>query len=212
MPRIGFITTRNIDTRIDIHAADPSAHHERYTDAEAAAVAAAIVAAHAELPTVHQDAPALIAAHAALTTGIHGVGLLHVAGFHAAGQALSKIIWLSTPLKVMEDDGRLETLDWTDLDLNSVTSDNAKLAILLLQFRPLEIGTGSNSYIGVRKNGETPDFYPRRIVYIDGFTGGERSYTEVIVGMDSNQVIEYRIYVGTDWEIDSDIEILGYIE
>lgn len=38
-------------------------HHAKYTDLEAAAAAAVLLAIHAALPTVHQDAPALVAAH-----------------------------------------------------------------------------------------------------------------------------------------------------
>ncbi|MBA7683357.1 hypothetical protein ES703_91721 [subsurface metagenome] len=30
--------------------------------------------------------------------------------------------------------------------------------------------------------------------------------------MGINQVIEYMIYIGTDWEVESDIYLLGYIE
>ena len=113
---------------------------------------------------------------------------------------------------VLEDNERFTTLDWTDLDLTSETSSNAKFAILLLRFRPTTIGTGSYSYIGVRRNGDSPARFPRIYPHIDGLTGGEQFYAEVIVGMDSNQVIEYKIYVGTDWEIDSTIYLLGYIE
>ena len=42
-----------------------SDHHVKYTDAEAQAIADAQIAIHAALATVHQDAPALIATHAA---------------------------------------------------------------------------------------------------------------------------------------------------
>lgn len=54
------------------HAGLPTVHQD------APAIAAALIAVHAALPTVHQDAPAiaaaLIAVHAGLTTGVHGVG------------------------------------------------------------------------------------------------------------------------------------------
>jgi len=45
------------------HKGDASAHHVKYTDAEAEAQADAKIAIHAALPTVHQDAPALILTH-----------------------------------------------------------------------------------------------------------------------------------------------------
>jgi len=56
------------DAQILIHKGDAAAHHARYTDAEAQAVADTQIATHSALPTVHQDAPALIAAHAANAT------------------------------------------------------------------------------------------------------------------------------------------------
>lgn len=64
-------TETEVDDLITAHAALPSAHHTKYTDAEADARAVALIAVHAALPTVHQDAPALIAAHAALAAVHH---------------------------------------------------------------------------------------------------------------------------------------------
>lgn len=63
MPKMGTVPEVDVDAAIAAHAAIADAHHTRYTDAEADARADAKVAAHAALPTVHQDAPALIATH-----------------------------------------------------------------------------------------------------------------------------------------------------
>lgn len=63
MPRIGVVSLADIDTKIATHAEDENAHHARYTDTEAGTVAASLVAEHADLPTVHQDAPCLITTH-----------------------------------------------------------------------------------------------------------------------------------------------------
>ncbi|KKN14782.1 hypothetical protein LCGC14_0992680 [marine sediment metagenome] len=46
-------------------------HHVKYTDAEAQSVADTQIGTHAGLPTVHQDAPALIATHKALANDHH---------------------------------------------------------------------------------------------------------------------------------------------
>ncbi|MBA7568166.1 hypothetical protein ES708_09887 [subsurface metagenome] len=46
-----------IDTAIGLHAGDEDAHHARYTDAEAAAVAAAQILTHAEDANAHHAAP-----------------------------------------------------------------------------------------------------------------------------------------------------------
>lgn len=75
---------------ISTHAALPSVHHTKYTDAEAEAVADTQIGTHAALPTVHQDAPALIATHAALTTGVHGAGSHTLLHSGAAVQGLAK--------------------------------------------------------------------------------------------------------------------------
>ncbi len=115
MPKMGQVTPGDVNAAIAAHAADPDAHHDkytnaeavtamgakaddnplhhdkaeewgatehtaignnaphhaRYTDAETAAVADAAIAVHAALPTVHQDAPALIATHKADPSAHH---------------------------------------------------------------------------------------------------------------------------------------------
>ena len=50
------------------HKILPSIHHARYTDAEATAAAAVLIATHAAISTAHQDAPGLIATHTAIAT------------------------------------------------------------------------------------------------------------------------------------------------
>jgi len=55
---------------ISEHAAIAAAHHTRYTNGEAAGVAATLIEDHAALPTVHQDAPGLIETHR-LVAGAH---------------------------------------------------------------------------------------------------------------------------------------------
>ncbi|MBA7575418.1 hypothetical protein ES708_17247 [subsurface metagenome] len=71
MPKMGTPPEVDVVAAIAVHAADPDAHHAKYTDAEATAVAAAAIAVHAALPTVHQDAPALIATHKADPSAHH---------------------------------------------------------------------------------------------------------------------------------------------
>ena len=155
---------------------------------------------------------AKIAAHAALTTAIHGVGSLHVAGFQSAGQALSKVIWRPTVGSVVSDSDRTVTLDWTDVDISYLTGDNAKFAILLLRSKVNTVGTGSYALIGVRKNGETPSYYPLLKPYQKAVEADDRLYEFVIVGLDSDQVLEYKIELTAGWDIDTDITLLGHIE
>lgn len=177
-----------------------------YTDTKADAR----IAIHAALATIHQNAPNLIGAHAALTTGIHGAGSDHLALFEQASQLVSKAIWIATDT-VLTDSNRSATLDWTDLDLTAETSERAKFAILLLRVSPDTVGTGTYSYLQVRKNGVASAYTPILRLMLE-VEQGTYYFECVIVGLDSDQVLEYKISVGTDWQIDSRIDLLGYIE
>lgn len=151
-----------------------------------------------------------IATHAALTTGVHGLGALHAAGFHTAGQAVSKVIWKDASTRPLEDAGRTVTLDWTDLDLTAHTSANAKLALLRLAIYT-EPYTSGEVHLAVRKNGTTPMAYP----YVSGSREDVTAYWRrqfVIVGLDAGQVIEYTIVITETATVYSYIDVLGYIE
>ncbi len=130
----------------------------------------------------------------------------------AIAGGLSKVIWKTIPSIAMTDPPRTVTLDWTDLDLTAYTSENAKLAILLIRFRGIEIGTGTYSELAVRENGTTTTYTPRLRIDKEGITAALDQYLDVVVGLDSGQVLEYRIDVGTGWTVDARIVVLGYIE
>lgn len=153
-----------------------------------------------------------IAEHAALATGIHGVGSLNIAGFHSAGQAVSKIIWTPTQPSFLNDDNRTVDLAWTDIDLSSAIGANAKAALLQLRLSTDVIGTGSASELRVRKNGITPTHSPRYRVWKEEVVNLSTGYAFVLVDVDVNGVIEYMIDVGTGWQIDTNINVMGYIE
>ena len=130
----------------------------------------------------------------------------------AIAGGLSKVVWKTTPSVAMTDPPRTVTLNWTDLDLTAYTSENAKLAILLIRFRATVIGAGAYSELEVRKNGTTATSTPRLRIDGSGITAGTDQYLDVVVGLDSGQVLEYRIDVGEGWTVDSRIVVLGYIE
>lgn len=153
-----------------------------------------------------------VIAHAALTTGVHGVGSNHVAGFHAAGQEVSKVIWLDESLRVMDDNNRSASLDWTELDLTTETSVNAKFAILKLRVSPDVVGSELVSSIQVRKNDQSLYYFPECVVRKAASAVGETQFAFVVVGLRSGQLLDYRIVIGTGWTIDSDIQLLGYSE
>lgn len=125
-------------------------------------------------------------------------------------QRVSKAVWKET-VTVLTDSNRTESLDWTDLDLTAFTSSGAEFAMLLLRVSADTVGTGSYSYLQVRKNGSSSAYVPALRVALE-VTEGVYYFEFVIVGLDSDQVLEYKISVGTDWQIDSRIDLVGYIE
>jgi len=175
------------------------------------------IATHAALVNTHGVAGTIagladIVAHAALATGIHGVGALNIAGFHSAGQEVSKVIWKDGSETAMSDDNRTEDLIPTDLDMTPYTSANAKFAIVRLEMRADTIGTGNYCELRIRKNGTSPAHVPMLILDKAQVTAAVWHYQVVIIGLDEDGLIEYFINPGTGWQVDSDIRVLGYIE
>ena len=150
--------------------------------------------------------------HEAAVTGIHGVGSLNIAGFHSTGEEVSKVIWKDASSTALTDFNRTEVLDWTDLDLTEYVSPNAKFAILGLRMRADTVGT-DDSDLKIRKNGTTPGISPILTLDAQGTTPGVYKRLVTIIGLDSGQVIEYCVAVGPGgWQLDSIIDVLGYIE
>ncbi len=160
--------TEKVEELIAAHAADASAHHARYTDAEALAAA--------------------------------------IAG------GLSKVIWKDASETALADLNRTETVDWTDLDLTAYTSSDAKFAILGLRLRADILGT-SDTELRLRKKGTAPAAQQRLGLDAAGTTAGVFHRKQLIIGLDSGQVIEYTIVLGPGgWQVDSIVDVLGYIE
>lgn len=164
---------------------------------------------------VVQPAPGvavMIAAHAALTTGIHGVGSLHIAGFHSAGEEVSRVIWKDEPATVIIDLSRTEDLAYTDEDVTVETSANAKLVYLIVGVKPDTVGSGNYCRVRLRKNGITPSNpIELRINKNEGIVGSYK-YRYVLLALDSGQVFEYDIDIGTGWQLDTYIRVAAYVE
>lgn len=137
---------------------------------------------------------------------------------HAIGGAdtldgsFSKVVWKDASEQALSDLNRTSSLSATDLDLTAYTSSDAKLVILTVTVVVDTIGSGSNCVVGVRKNGTTPAAAPQNKVMKDGVTTGVPIPVEVIIAMDTDEIIEYWITIGTGWQIDTYINVLGYIE
>ncbi|GAH37960.1 unnamed protein product [marine sediment metagenome] len=152
-----------------------------------------------------------VSAHAALTTGIHGVGALHVAGFHAAGQAVSKVIWKDTFDVVLDLAAQTIDIDWTDIDLTANTSPNAKIALVRLYLRLVDGGTAGANFLGIRKKGTT-DYWG--VEMTNALPDGMAVQSAGLIGLDAGQVIEYSVTVATAGtpSLRCIIFVMGYIE
>ncbi|OGN97552.1 MAG: hypothetical protein A2Y89_06715 [Chloroflexi bacterium RBG_13_51_18] len=130
----------------------------------------------------------------------------------AAGIAggLSKIVWKDNGVAALADLNRTVTLDYTVLDLTVYTSANAKSAILRLIIAVDSYTGASSAWLGVRKNGSGATLHP--VVYAHTDSASVYTENDVIVGLDSGQVLEYKIFIGGTIQVDSHIQVLGYIE
>ena len=123
---------------------------------------------------------------------------------------LSKVAWKSWPANVLTDKDRTTALDWTDLDLTSATSVNTKFALLFLRFHPSVAGTAGDSILSIRKNGTNPACYNQlRVSYYEGAWALRQLF--VIQGLDSGQIMEYKIDPATGATVTAYIDVLGYI-
>lgn len=163
-------------------------------------------------PPQGQATPADIIAHAALATGVHGVGSLNIAGFHSAGEEVSKAIWKDTEGDALSDLNRTSTQDWTDLDLTSFTSAKAKFALLRLR-TSIDSYTNGDVYIRTRKNGTSASIGATGfLAAYNGIKRADLVDNFVTVGLDSGQVVEYKVVVSGTAQVDFFITVLGYIE
>lgn len=126
----------------------------------------------------------------------------------------SLVVWKDASENAMTDGNRTSTLGYTDLDLTAYTSAIAKLALVRLRIHVDTITPVAYAYLGIRKNGTTPSAIAVEwlasakgdiagVNYSDGFW---------IIGVDSGQVIEYTITISGTIQVDSYIDVLGYIE
>lgn len=132
----------------------------------------------------------------------------------AIAGGLNKIVWLDNSVQVMTDNNRTSSLPFTDLDLTASTSSDAKLVILLMMMHIDSISSGSGNYVDfrVRKNGTTPSRSPT--VFDDGISVAAGSYRryEVFCAVDPDEVIEYEIGIIGTVQVDTEIQVLGYIK
>lgn len=121
--------------------------------------------------------------------------------------------WKDTPSQVLNKGNQDANIDWTTLDLTAYTSTTAKMVYLRMYIcYPHSAGTYT---LNVRKNGTTTieDTSPGlRVNRFECVTEGEIYFYDCIVGMDTNQIIEYKIGVSIVAHANFVINVLGYWE
>ena len=132
----------------------------------------------------------------------------HVASVTGAG---TEYIEKATESSALDSAGLVATVNWTDLDLTAHTSATANKAYLRLTLQATVIGTGGSCCLLVRSNGKTTPFFSKTIDKA-GITANESQENYVFCGMDTGQVIEYEVLVGTGWTVRALIDVLGYYE
>ena len=121
----------------------------------------------------------------------------------------AKNIWLAVSASVLNLDDQTVTTDWTDLDLTAKTSANAKIAILELLVK-LDSYTSGACQLQVRKNGTTPAY---NVMIDKGDTAiGLDTLAMVLCGLDTGQVLEYRVRMTGTLQADFEIWLIGYID
>lgn len=131
----------------------------------------------------------------------------------AIAGGLSKVVWKDVSERALSDLNRTTSLDWTDLDLTAYTSSDAKFVIIMAFVNIDSItGAGYGNYY-LRKNGTTPAYQPLSMFgYYRGDLAGGVDTKMWVIGLDSGQVIEYKISVSGTIQFDTYIDVLGYIE
>ena len=182
-----------------------------------------------------------VAAHAALKTGVHGVGTDYIAKSTNADQlirdadvaalaaiaysklnltglirdadiksdaaiALSKLAsqpWALITIAETEVFSGTSPIAWTDLNLSGTIGSQATLVIL-----KVIIGEG-NTYVGVRRNGDTDDMAPdaNNINAGAGWLAQDKSGVFVVV-TDTSGVIEWK----TSMARTATVDVIGYLK
>ena len=123
---------------------------------------------------------------------------------------LNKIIWKDTFGIPLDLSGKTADIAWTDLDLTAYTSANAKFAILVLWVRGQGASRAGLTILEVRKKGTTDSL----ALYLStgGYVQWEWKFTQIMLALDSGQVMQYTLDVSGSDSTDCRIQVIGYIE
>ncbi len=143
----------------------------------------------------------------------------HVDGEIEASRWISqRTIWKDASEQALEQLNQNADTDWADLDLTAFTSGIAKFAIVQIVINTDAVTgvAGGWLYVGLRKNGTTPVYFPVYNISMEAVSAGQ-TYRSVsfIIGLDSGQEVEWRLQINPDdasWQVDFWIYVLGYLE
>ena len=120
----------------------------------------------------------------------------------------STITWKATSSAQLALDNQGDVA-YTDLDLTSVTSADAKGVFMLVAMRNDTAGEYAQCFF--RKNGDTPT-YPTEFSTDDSFGANVNHKGMVAVGCDTGQIIEYKIDTESSSTVSVVLSVLGYWE
>ena len=122
--------------------------------------------------------------------------------------------WKDPSVQLAEEAARTTDLAWTDLNATSHTSATAKAVLLLVRLVAPVVGSGNTCSIKFRQNGSSQDdeMNPQMWKHKSDATANTNYYMMLICGLDSSQLLEWEINVGTGWNINVQVFVLGYWE
>ena len=129
---------------------------------------------------------------------------------HEEISAGSAVIWKATSERILSDLNRTTTLAYTDLDLTAYTSAEATMAFVTFTII-LDSYTSGIVRMKIRENGSVSPYVPVCYASISEVANNAWGYTSPI-GLDASQVMEYTIEVTGTAQVDSYIDVVGYIE
>ena len=123
----------------------------------------------------------------------------------------TNIIWKDASERALSELNRTTSVAWTDLDITAYTSAAAKFAVLNMVMALNAAGSANWNVFQIRKNGTTPTYVFECAIPYNFAVESQHRFC-VIIGLDTGQVIEYKIDVGTDCTISCTLDAMGYVE
>lgn len=119
------------------------------------------------------------------------------------------ITFKDNPAQVLALSNITATTNFTEVDITSDTSGSTKAALLQV-IMTLDSYTNGAITLILREKGTTPA-NPHTVVFEKPVTGGV-AHSELLIPVDTDQILEYNLVIGGTCQIDVLINVMGYIE